>query len=80
MPHAKPRPVALPAALKADVAVDEIRNLYCSYYAGCIDVAVKKGWESFTCTKCHYFKKKDGEQPHVRDFAFNQPSEPGVIY
>jgi hypothetical protein len=28
------------------------RNLFCHYYDACLDEAVKKGWNSWTCTRC----------------------------
>jgi hypothetical protein len=28
------------------------RNLFCSHYDDCLDEAVKKGWNSFTCVRC----------------------------
>ena len=31
------------------------RNLFCNHYDDCLDEAVKKGWNSFTCVRCPYF-------------------------
>ncbi|MDR0966484.1 MAG: hypothetical protein LBM75_08305 [Myxococcales bacterium] len=28
------------------------RNLFCSRYDKCLDEAVKKGWNSFSCLRC----------------------------
>lgn len=32
--------------------VESLRNLFCNHYDGCLDEAVKKGWNSFTCVRC----------------------------
>lgn len=32
--------------------VESHRNLNCHMYDGCLNEAVKHGWQSFTCAKC----------------------------
>lgn len=39
-------------------SVEEHRNLFCEYYDGCLDLAVKKGWNSFTCVRCPKYNSK----------------------
>ena len=51
VPCAKPRPTALKKVVRADAPISEFRNLYCRHYGACIDVAVRAGWESFTCAR-----------------------------
>lgn len=49
--------------------------MHCRFYGGCIDVAVKKDWDSFTCSKCPLFQ--EDKAPGADAYAFNQPSDPG---
>ena len=36
-------------------SVEFQRNLFCGHYDDCLDEAVKKGWNSFTCVRCSHF-------------------------
>jgi hypothetical protein len=49
---AKPTPTELNAPINPDRGVEGHRNLFCSFYDGCLDEAVKKGWNSWTCVRC----------------------------
>jgi len=49
---AKPSPSELTAPINPDRGVEGHRNLFCNYYDACLDEAVKKGWNSWTCTRC----------------------------
>jgi hypothetical protein len=49
---AKPCPTELIAPLHADRGMEGHRNLFCHHYDACLDEAVKKGWNSFTCVRC----------------------------
>lgn len=73
----KPRPTALKAVIKADTDITQFRNVYCRHYAGCIDVVVKKGWASFTCTRCPFYASE--QTPRAADQAFNQPADRGTM-
>ena len=37
------------------LSVEAHRNLFCSAYDECLDEAVKRGWNSFTCVRCPNF-------------------------
>ena len=52
---AEPSPTELAAPINPDRGVEGHRNLFCSYYDGCLDEAVKKGWNSWSCTRCGLF-------------------------
>jgi hypothetical protein len=52
---AKPCPSELTAPINPDRGVEGHRNLFCNYYDGCLDEAVKKGWNSWSCTRCELF-------------------------
>jgi len=36
--------------------VSEHRNLDCARYDQCLDLAVKKNWKGFSCSRCPIFK------------------------
>jgi hypothetical protein len=53
----KPFPTELQNTINPDpsgkhASVECQRNLFCSHYDDCLDEAVKKGWNSFTCVRC----------------------------
>lgn len=41
-----------PEAGPKRAGVEVHRNLNCHHYDGCLDEAVRRGWQSFTCMKC----------------------------
>ena len=49
---AKPCPTELTAPINPDRGVEGHRNLFCTFYDGCLDEAVKTAWNSWTCTRC----------------------------
>ncbi len=56
----KPFPTELQNTINPDpsgkhASVECQRNLFCSHYDDCLDEAVKKGWNSFTCVRCPMF-------------------------
>lgn len=36
---------------------EKTRNIYCQYYARCLDWAVKERWDGFACIECELFTK-----------------------
>jgi hypothetical protein len=50
--HAKPCPTELTAPINPDRGIEGHRNLFCNYYDACLDEAVRRGWNSWTCTRC----------------------------
>ena len=34
------------------------RHVWCAHYNGCIDLAIKEGWESWSCADCYGFKPR----------------------
>ena len=57
----KPCPSELAAPINPERGVEGHRNLFCAHYDGCLDEAVKKGWNSWTCARCSLH----GMQPEV---------------
>lgn len=49
---AKPSPSELTTPINPDRGVEGHRNLFCNFYDACLDEAVKRGWNSWTCTQC----------------------------
>jgi hypothetical protein len=56
---AKPFPTELTTPINLEgsrkLSVEAHRNLFCSAYDECLDEAVKRGWNSFTCVRCPNF-------------------------
>jgi len=53
----KPCPTDLPQTINPEAGpkragVESHRNLNCHHYDNCLDEAVKRGWQSFTCVRC----------------------------
>ena len=63
---ATPNPVELPAPINPEggkkQSVEMHRNLFCAHYDACLDEAVKRGWNSFTCLRCAFYHtgREDG--------------------
>ncbi|CAM4526600.1 hypothetical protein HRD49_38445 [Corallococcus exiguus] len=76
MPCPQPRPTKFHLPLRADTfSIEDHRNVHCRFYGGCIDVAVRQDWESFTCAKCPMFQQD--KAPGASSFAFTQPANFG---
>ena len=53
----KPIPTELQQSINPEAgprraSVETHRNLNCAHYDSCLDEAVRKGWQSFSCIKC----------------------------
>lgn len=72
-PDAKPNPVELPAPINPEggrkQSVELHRNLFCESYDACLDEAVKRGWNSFTCIRCPFYAASEDEYAGVERFA-----------
>ncbi|RMG10952.1 MAG: hypothetical protein D6729_18710 [Deltaproteobacteria bacterium] len=57
MNQLKPNPTPLTNVINAEsrTGSEDIRNLFCPEYENCLNVAVKKGWPSFSCQECPMF-------------------------
>jgi len=61
----KPFPTELQATINPEPSgkhssVEFQRNLFCGHYDDCLDEAVKKGWNSFTCVRCPLYAVAEG--------------------
>jgi len=66
---AKPSPSELTAPINPDRGVEGHRNLFCTSYDGCLDEAVKKGWNSWTCTHCQLFAVEPDLEAGLENYA-----------
>src|SRR5690606_23036787 len=72
----QPRPSHRNAVLPIE-AVDAHRDIWCRHYDGCLDVAVQRGWISWSCSACP-IRGKAQVKPEIRiqaDSVFADVSE-----
>jgi hypothetical protein len=73
-PHMKPCPTELPQSINPEagpkrLGVEHHRNLDCAHYDNCLDEAVRRGWQSFTCIKCPLYALPSAQQAGIESFA-----------
>ena len=64
-----PNPTPLSQLIRSETVVAGHRSLYCFHYDGCLDVAVKLDWDSWSCEKCRLFQAEEGPRDHATSFA-----------
>ncbi len=72
--------VPLPTVLSAPrglerLAGNNMRNIFCLLYQGCLDVAVKNDWDDWTCARCP-LRALEATRPDVKDYAHQRPRGP----
>jgi hypothetical protein len=67
-----PCPSPLPSALRDEEAVDSQRNLFCSNYDACLHLAVRRGWDGWSCRQCP-LRDFRLNAPQAKDFATSRP-------
>ncbi|MCI0673545.1 MAG: hypothetical protein L0Y64_24105, partial [Myxococcaceae bacterium] len=70
----KPCPTDLPQTINPEAGpkragVEAHRNLNCYHYDGCLDEAVRRGWQSFTCMKCPLYSMAAPPQVTLESYA-----------
>jgi hypothetical protein len=70
----KPCPTDLPQTINPEAGpkragVETHRNLNCNYYDNCLDEAVRRGWQSFTCVKCAMNQQVAPPQMGIEQYA-----------
>jgi hypothetical protein len=65
----KPSPTELTAPINPDRGVEGHRNLFCSYYDACLDEAVKRSWNSWTCVRCQLFAMQPQVDAGLESYA-----------
>ena len=66
---AKPSPTELTSPINPDRGVDGHRNLFCNFYDNCLDEAVKRGWNSWTCTRCELHAVEPEVEGGIESYA-----------
>ncbi len=67
-----PNPSPLSQLIRSETVVSGHRSLYCFHYDGCLDVAVKHDWDSWSCERCSLFQVEAGPagpRDHATSFA-----------
>ncbi len=65
----KPVPVELSNPINPERGVEGHRNLFCGFYDGCLDEAVRRGWNSWSCTRCALFAIQPDVAEGLEDYA-----------
>jgi hypothetical protein len=71
-----PHPTPLLQLIRSEVTVSAHRNLYCVHYDSCLDVAVKRDWDSWTCGACPLFSVHDAPRDFANTYANERRDSP----
>jgi hypothetical protein len=76
---AKPVPTELTTPINLEgsrkMSVEAHRNLFCGSYDDCLNEAVKRGWNSFTCERCPNYSLTEASPEHsIEAFATQRKS------
>jgi hypothetical protein len=74
-----PRPTPLSRPVRSEQDLETHRNFFCNHYDGCLDISIRKGWDSWTCTRCP-LQNCHASTPEVRDYAESRRSDSSAIY
>ncbi|HVO18543.1 MAG TPA: hypothetical protein VMU15_04760 [Anaeromyxobacter sp.] len=66
---AKPSPTELTAPINPDRGVEGHRNLFCGFYDSCLDEAVMRGWNSWSCSRCELHSIQPKVEGGVESYA-----------
>jgi hypothetical protein len=66
---AKPCPSELVTLINPDQVIDGQRNFFCVHYDGCLDEAIRQGWNSWCCSRCGLSRVGPGEADSIDAFA-----------
>lgn len=62
-------PAELASALRPE-EMGELRSLWCPAYEGCLEVALRHGWKSWTCESCSWFRLAEPLRRQAAGHAF----------
>ncbi|HWE25409.1 MAG TPA: hypothetical protein VG496_15835 [Myxococcales bacterium] len=75
---AKPMPTELTTPINLEgnrkMSVESHRNLFCTAYDDCLNEAVKRGWNSFTCVRCPNYTIVESPEHSIEAFATQRKS------
>ena len=66
---AQPSPAELTAPINPHRGVEGHPNHFCAFYDPCLDEAVKRGWNSWTCTRCSMFAVQPQVESSLESYA-----------
>src|SRR5258707_13000578 len=80
---AKPFPTEMTTPINLEgnkkMSVEAHRNLFCTAYDECLNEAVKRGWNSFTCVRCpNYTVTHVSPENSIEAFA-TQPKSAKIL-
>jgi hypothetical protein len=71
-----PQPTSLSSARGLErLSGNNLRNIFCPYYQGCLDLAVRNDWDDWTCAHCQ-LRNAEAAKPDVKDYAHQRPRGP----
>jgi hypothetical protein len=65
----KPCPTELTAPINPDRGIEGHRNLFCGHYDSCLDEAVSRGWNSWSCARCELHTMQPKMEGGVENYA-----------
>lgn len=68
-----PNPMELAPARQGMSELPRHRTLHCRFYGTCLDAAVRRGWQDWTCTRCALLG--EARMPSATVFANDQPRD-----
>jgi hypothetical protein len=75
---AKPMPTELTTPINLEgnrkMSVEAHRNLFCTAYDDCLNEAVRRGWNSFTCVRCPNYTVVESPEHSIEAFATQRKS------
>jgi hypothetical protein len=71
MMNPPPFPIELKALKSCQAELNEQRNVFCPQYSGCLNAALARGWEDFSCRECAFFSRDTA--PTAAAYALQQP-------
>ena len=67
----RPNPSETRGARTAQRRLEDLRNVFCHHYNGCLDHAMREDWSDWTCARCPIFREAGNVS--ATQFARDQP-------
>ena len=66
-----PYPIQFKPMRSSHPELNEHRSVFCSHYSACLDLALRRGWDDFSCQKCELCHQR--ATPAADHYALEQP-------
>ncbi len=74
--NADPTPTCLSAPRGVErLGEHNLRNIFCTLYQHCLDLAVRSDWDDWTCARCPMRHGEDAK-PDATAYAHSRPRSP----